>query len=76
MSHKFNENRFCEICCKSEVTCKALRIKCKNEIEITPLSNCVHQYETVGGLNDNYKYYYTDAYAYIKCVKCGKKSRT
>ena len=39
------------------------------------LETCDHEYEIVGGRNSNYRYYYSGAFAYIKCVKCGQRKQ-
>lgn len=36
---------------------------------------CVHNYERVGGVNENYRLFFNGANTYIRCQKCGHRKR-
>lgn len=36
---------------------------------------CAHKWEEFGGVNTNYRLYYSGAHAYIRCEKCGRRER-
>lgn len=40
-----------------------------------PKPRCIHEYEKVGGRNNNYRLYFSGAHAYIKCIRCGKRKQ-